>query len=155
MIPRVARTLFLQKNHPKSEQKREGCFSSTLGTLLDNCRLHLVDFLVHVAPKIDFGVHFACTKAYHRAEGGLHVNMSTSRELTANSLRTHCEPSGIPPAECASWLPGGRGEEQNSSARELVQFLVDNDYTVVNAETQNKIYPELNFDNCHYDIIAR
>jgi len=46
-------------------------------------------------------------------------------------------------------------KEQNSSARELVQFLVDNDYTVVNAETQNKIYPELNFDNCHYDIIAR
>jgi hypothetical protein len=47
MIPRVARTLFLQKNHPKSEQKREGCFSSTLGTLLDHFWFHLRDFWDH------------------------------------------------------------------------------------------------------------
>ena len=45
--------------------------------------------------------------------------------------------------------------EQGSSAKELVQFLENENYTIINSETNQFIDSNTSFDHCHYDIVAR
>ncbi|MBS1952128.1 MAG: hypothetical protein OJF59_000927 [Cytophagales bacterium] len=46
--------------------------------------------------------------------------------------------------------------DQGSSAVSLIQFLIDIGYRhIVNAETEESITLQTNFDNCHLDIIAK
>ena len=42
-----------------------------------------------------------------------------------------------------------------ASAKVLVEFLEINGYSVVNAETDERVTGSSNFENCHYDIICR
>ncbi len=46
-------------------------------------------------------------------------------------------------------------KDQGSSANELITYLVENEYEINHAETNEKITPELNFSNCHFDIVAK
>ena len=45
--------------------------------------------------------------------------------------------------------------EQTSSARDLIQFLSQLGYSIVNAETKLPVTVNDDFRNCHYDIICR
>lgn len=45
--------------------------------------------------------------------------------------------------------------EQGSSAVELIQFLEKNSYAIVDAERNEKINSKFQFENCHFDIIAK
>ena len=45
--------------------------------------------------------------------------------------------------------------EQKSSAKELVEYLIENKYEIYNAESNEKVLLEQDFANCHYDIVAR
>lgn len=45
--------------------------------------------------------------------------------------------------------------QQNHTAQELVSFLMNIGYKIVNAETNESITEESDFKNCHYDIICR
>lgn len=45
--------------------------------------------------------------------------------------------------------------EQGSSAKKLVAFLEEKNYFIFHSETNEKINSESNFNNCHYDIIAK
>ncbi len=45
--------------------------------------------------------------------------------------------------------------EQGSSAKHLIELLVDSGYDIIHAENNQKINIETNFNYCHYDIIAK
>jgi len=46
-------------------------------------------------------------------------------------------------------------KQQNSSAKDLIQFVAKYYHTITNAETKNRITSDLNFSHCHYDIICK
>lgn len=45
--------------------------------------------------------------------------------------------------------------DQNTSAKELVKYLINIGYTLFHAETNIKIDLEYNFSMCHFDIVAK
>ena len=45
-------------------------------------------------------------------------------------------------------------KEQESSAKEIISFLKNQDYDIVNAETLMHVNVTDDFENCHYDIIC-
>ena len=45
--------------------------------------------------------------------------------------------------------------DESASARELIHFIAENDYEMVNAENKMIVKEEDYFRNCHYDIICR
>lgn len=44
---------------------------------------------------------------------------------------------------------------QNSSAKELISFLINLDYNIINSLTDKKVNLSDNFINCHFDIICK
>ncbi|HLG33692.1 MAG TPA: FkbM family methyltransferase [Bacteroidia bacterium] len=45
--------------------------------------------------------------------------------------------------------------QQSSGAKELIHFLAENGYAIINAESKSSVDKETDFRNCHYDIICR
>ncbi len=45
--------------------------------------------------------------------------------------------------------------QQGSSAREVIDYFIQLNYNVANAETGTKVTSDDNFDNCHFDVVAK
>ncbi|MDX1653031.1 MAG: FkbM family methyltransferase [Brumimicrobium sp.] len=45
--------------------------------------------------------------------------------------------------------------EQGSSARKLIQFLVEKNYRIFHAENHKEVSVETDFQHCHFDILAK
>ena len=45
-------------------------------------------------------------------------------------------------------------KQQNASAKMLVEFLINKEYSITNADDNSKVTEKNNFDRCHFDIIC-